>query len=149
MALPVQMEIIQFNIVNTNIVKGVFHMILDIVKGNQNELRDHYDKINHDIAMSGPDIINDSGSIDQRKDVNEYQAVGLQCPWGPVDVNGEYILKPFLHVIHIPENPVLSPSGNKLFQFCDEGVEFMDGLVYSFHVFRIVFKVVDCFIADL
>lgn len=123
-------------------------MILNVVKGDQNKLSDHHYKVYRNITVGSTNIIYDGRGIDEGENINKNQAVSLQCPRGSVDVYGKYILETFLHVIHVPENPVLDPSGNKLLQFCDMGVKIMDGLVNRLYIFLIVFKVTDCFITD-
>jgi hypothetical protein len=144
----VQLEVLQLDIIYPDIVKGVFHMVLNIVQGYQDELGDHHYKVHHNIAVDSPNIVNDGGRVDKRENIDENKAVSLQGHGSPVDVDGKYVLETFLHVIHVPEDPVLDPSWDKLLQFHDMGVEFFNGLIHRFHIFLIILKVFYGFITD-
>lgn len=89
------------------LIEGIFHLILHIVKGNQNEGGDGRQQIhNPGIVQRQPIVqfIVQGGGIDDWVYVNKYQTIGPDRNRSPVIIDRHYVGNALVHILHEAEN---------------------------------------------
>lgn len=105
--LTVDPETVEFDVVHAFIVKWVLELILNIVQRNQDELAYQDNKIRNPASFVWTYPVDDGWRIDQREDINENQAIGLQADRGAMRVDGMNIFNRFMKILHDSEQALL------------------------------------------
>src|SRR5210317_1331823 len=98
--LSVDPETVEFDVVHAFIVKWVLELILNIVQRNEDELAYQNNKISNPGSFVRANPVDDGGRIDQREDIDENQAIGLQADRGAMRVDGMNIFNRFMEILH-------------------------------------------------
>lgn len=110
--LTVELEIVEFDVVHAFIVEWVLELILNVVQGDQDELTHQNDKIGNPGSLVRAHSVDDGWGIDQRKDIDEDQAIGLQADRGAMRVDGVHILNGLMEIFHDSKQPLLGFWGD-------------------------------------
>ena len=73
----VDSEIVKFDIVQALVIERIFQLVLNIVQRNQDKLADQKNKVGNPTSFFRSNTVNNGRSINQREDINEYQAISF------------------------------------------------------------------------
>ena len=78
-SLSIKLKLVQTNIVQSFLIKGVLHLILNIIQGDQDKTRYHTQGIYHPFGSVVIQTMQQGGGINNREKINEYLAIGTKA----------------------------------------------------------------------
>ena len=94
----IEFEILKFDVIQTVFIKWIFHLILNVIKRNQDKFADHNNKIGQGSGVVKPDFIYDGWSVNNREHIDKDQTIGLQTNGRSVGVNRDQVFLRYMDV---------------------------------------------------
>lgn len=87
MALPEESKFLDADIIQSMLVKRIFHMILDIVQSDENKPCDCAQRVNYPVGRAIIKPVLQSGSIDDREKIDKYLTISPEADGCAMSIN--------------------------------------------------------------